>query len=183
MQISQWFTKYEVWCTYYTNTGLLSKSQILLCFIALARHCSWTGFSKWFICKLIDNGWSPIKGAIVLADSRQAWAERKLTPIQKPPNNMSESEERHSVLAQTPIMVIGHNEYRGLHHNGWQVTPILTSALMEKTSCPEEYDVAIGAQLGRFWVEHLMGHRSAIAVGAWGTSMQPVQMLPFPPTI
>uniref|UniRef100_A0A915HTE3 Uncharacterized protein n=1 Tax=Romanomermis culicivorax TaxID=13658 RepID=A0A915HTE3_ROMCU len=37
-----------------------------------------------------------------------------------------------SVLAQTPIMVIGHNKYQGLCHNGWQVMPILTLALMER---------------------------------------------------
>uniref|UniRef100_A0A915KQS3 Uncharacterized protein n=1 Tax=Romanomermis culicivorax TaxID=13658 RepID=A0A915KQS3_ROMCU len=39
-----------------------------------------------------------------------------------------------SVLAQTPVMVIGNNKYQGLYQNGWQVTPILTSALLERPS-------------------------------------------------
>uniref|UniRef100_A0A915I2K1 Uncharacterized protein n=1 Tax=Romanomermis culicivorax TaxID=13658 RepID=A0A915I2K1_ROMCU len=37
-----------------------------------------------------------------------------------------------SFLAQTPIMVIVHNKYQGMCCNGWQVTPILTSALVER---------------------------------------------------
>uniref|UniRef100_A0A915JHW0 Uncharacterized protein n=1 Tax=Romanomermis culicivorax TaxID=13658 RepID=A0A915JHW0_ROMCU len=42
-------------------------------------------------------------------------------------------------LTPTPVIVVGHNEYQGLGHNGWQVTPILTSAFDRLPPAPRNF--------------------------------------------